>query len=117
MSLRDARIRKARWNPGGRTFELLVRVPADDVDVLFRYWNVVRLEPALPRLAALVEDTSRVIAFASLEESASGGSTHRLRLAPDGEIEIACARMETTVSPIPGQDYFDSAPRFDILSC
>lgn len=110
------RIRKARWNPAGRTFELLVRVAADEVDVLFRYWQVERLEPALPRLAALVEDTSLVIADAVLEDSAAG-QIHRVRLNPGGEIEIACARVETTVSPIPGQDYLDSGPRFDILSC
>ena len=75
-----------------------------------------RLEPPLPRLAALVEDPSLVIDSAVLEEYAAR-ARHVLRLTPGDEIEIVCTRVETTMSPVPGQDYFDAGPRFDILSC
>ena len=114
-TLHGAHIRRARWNPGGRTFELLVRSPADEVGVLFRYRNVERLEPPLPRLAALVEDPSLVI-HQILRREGPAGQEHRLRIGGE-EIEIVCGAIERTISPVPGQDYLEAGPRFDILSC
>lgn len=148
--LAGAQIRKARWNPGGRTLELLLRIGgagADGgVDVLLRYRNVNVLEPALPALAALIEDPSLVVRRSTLQGEA-GAWRHRLELYPGeappaygaapgevlvenaaagevlvenaaaGEVLVECAAVEAHESGVAGPDYLPGAPRFQILSC
>lgn len=118
--LAGARIRKARWNPGGRTLELLLRAGGTgaegESDLLFRYRNVSLLEPALPALAALVEDASLVVQRSELN-GAVGAWRQRLEFAPAGEILIECAAVEEREAPVPGQDYLEAGFRFEVLSC
>lgn len=118
MELNGARIRKARWNPGGRTLELLLRAASEqgDTDLLIRYRNVTRLEPALPQLAALVEDVALRVTEASLAQ-VGGNWVHRVRLGDAGELVITTGVVEQTETVAPGPDYADAGYRFELLSC
>jgi len=119
LPLTGARIRQARWNPGGHTFELLLRCQDPErgpLDLLLRYRGVRSLEPALPALATLVEDVDLAVQ-ASAAKSIDGLPEHRLALTPAGEIVVRFTALESSETLGTGGDYGDHGFRFQILSC
>jgi len=119
LPLAGAAIKQARWNPGGHTFELLLRCQdprRGPLDLLLRYRGVRSLEPALPALAALVEDASLTLA-ASVFGAADGAPSHCIQLAPAGGLKVAFAALEWSEQLGTGADYGAPGYRFQILSC
>jgi hypothetical protein len=118
MRLSGARFRKARWNPGGRTLELVLRVPEADgwAELLVRYRGVERLEPAVPALARIVEDVAVVLSGHALS-AAAGCWQHRLE-SDAGVVLVRFGDLELGREPVAGpSDPFDGGHRFEVLSC
>lgn len=119
ITVPGGRIRKARWNPGGRTLELVLRVPEADgwSEVLLRYRNVERLEPPLPALARLVEDPAGELAGQALV-SAAGCWQHRVELRTGPALTVRFADLFLSRSPVAGpEELVESGHRFEVLSC
>ena len=119
LQLAGARIRQARWNPGAHVFELLLRredAERGAVDTLLRYRGVQLLEPALPELAAVVEDVARSVAESRVS-GAGGRAEHRVVLAPEGSIVIRFGAVEITETLAPSGEYGETGFRFQVLSC
>jgi hypothetical protein len=119
ITVAGGRIRKARWNPGGQTLELVLRVPAADgwSEVLLRYRNVERLEPPLPQLARLVEDPAGELVGQALV-SAAGCWQHRVELRTGPALTVRFADLFLSHSPVVGpQERVESGHRFEVLSC
>jgi hypothetical protein len=100
--------------------ELLLR--ADDprrgpLHLLLRYRGVRSLEPALPQLAALVEDVSLDVRASELLDARGTEREHRIQLGPAGSIVVGFAALEVSESLAFGGDYADGGPRFQVLSC
>lgn len=111
--LEGGRVVKGRWNPGGRSLELVVAPAVEDgPDLLLRYRGVQLLEPALPQLAALIEDTSLTIVRARLSPRA-----HDLSFSSGAVLHVAFGAVEITATVHQTPGYTDPEPRFLVLSC
>jgi len=119
LGLGGARIRQARWNPGGHVLELLLRLAgteSGEVELLLRYRGVQRLEPSLPELAALVEDVTQAV-VASRVDVLGGALEHRLELSGGRAITVGFAALEHSETLGSRNAYGEPGPRFQVLSC
>ncbi|HSJ13547.1 MAG TPA: hypothetical protein VK939_03975 [Longimicrobiales bacterium] len=119
LQLNGGRFRRARWNPGARTLEVLARVEERDgwMELLLRYRNVERLEPALPALVAMIEDVSVELTGQQLS-AAAGCWQHRLETRSAGTLQIRFGDLFLARTPVAGPaDPLDAGPRFEVLSC
>ncbi len=118
-NLHDALIQKARWNPGGKVLEILLRAGDLQVgyfDLLLRYHQARIRSPATAELARIVEDPYTEVLYDEVDIDGED-ATHTWLFWPAGELEVGFVDMQVGRMARNTRDFEAPPERFEIVSC